>query len=72
MRYKREIRTRSLALAVTSGIASMGLLYPAPSSPTRYPGSYGDDMEAIGRDMWRAVKRQGNVGSDEKQAATAG
>ena len=72
MRYKRDIRTRSLTLAFTDGITSMGLLYPSGFLPTRYPGSYGDDMEAIGRDMWRAVRRQRNVKSHEKQTRAFG
>ena len=37
-----------------SGITSMGLLYPAKLSPSRYSRSFKDDQEAIAGDMWKA------------------
>ncbi len=70
MTYKRGSTSRSFSLAILDGISSVGLLYPEPCSAVRYPGSYGADMDMIGRDMWRAVERHEDGEVDETQEHT--
>ena len=50
-----------------SGITSIGLLYPSKFSPRRYQGSFQDDLQAIGSDMWNAIER-GKIESKEEKA----
>ena len=52
----KELRdVNVLVRAAIAVISSLGSLYPAPIRPIRYPHSYGQDLEAIGRDMWKAA-----------------
>ncbi len=56
MSYTRNPRQNQRVLpGIMSGIMSVGFLYPTHAMPARYPLSHEVDMEAIGKDMWRAV-----------------
>ncbi len=61
MNRKNSEARKYLWRGIMSGITSMGLLYPAKLSPSRYSRSFKDDQETIGADMWKAFVQEHNA-----------
>ena len=60
MPYTRKPHKPALVKAVINGLASIGTIYPSRFQPVKYRLPYNVDMDAIGKDMWRAIELYNN------------
>ena len=63
MKTKRD----NLVYAFLSGLTATRLLYPTRCTPIRYPYSHKDDLNAIGADMWKVIRKEINETESQRQ-----